>query len=183
MHPLTPERWPDLAALFDANTVTRSCNCMWFRQTGREHAKNGAAGNRRAFEKVVRTADAPPGVIAYVGGRPAGWCAVAPRAAYPRLQRSPALKPVDDEPAWSITCFFIASEARGLGIARLLLDAAVGLATAHGARIVEGYPVDPAAGPVSVDGAFHGLLPWFVGAGFVEAARRRPARPIMRRRC
>lgn len=156
---------------------------MWFRVSSQTYRANGGTKNRGAFEQVVRTADAPPGVLAYLDGKPAGWCAVAPREAYPRLRRSPILKPVDDEPVWSITCFFIAGDARGRRLSRELLDAAVSLAQQHGAMLVEGYPVDPSATAVSADAAYHGLESWFESAGFTEAARRRPARPIMRRRC
>jgi len=183
LHPLTPDRWPDFVALFDTDAETRFCNCMWFRESNVVFKSNGAAKNRAAFKQVVRRAAAPPGILAYLDGRPAGWCALAPREEYPRLRRSPVLKPVDDQPAWSITCFFIAAHARGQGIARVLLEGAIDLAREHGARLLEGYPVDASAGPVTTGAAYHGLQAWFERAGFSEAARRRPARPIMRRRC
>ncbi|HUP01152.1 MAG TPA: hypothetical protein VM737_06485, partial [Gemmatimonadota bacterium] len=47
---------------------------------------------------------------------PIGWCAVAPREDYPRLERSRILKPVDEASVWSITCFFIARTHRGQGL-------------------------------------------------------------------
>jgi hypothetical protein len=48
-----------------------------------------------------------PGLLAYLAGEPVGWCAVAPRDEYARLQRSPVLKAVDDVTAWAIACFYI----------------------------------------------------------------------------
>jgi GNAT superfamily N-acetyltransferase len=181
-HPLTPERWGDFDALFQTNSVTRNCWCMWFRRTNEEFRHGGGKPMRAAFEHIVQTAPAPPGVLAYVDGKPAGWCAVAPRDDYPRITRSRNVKPIDDEPAWAITCFFIAKDARGAGLSSKLLDAAVTLAKQHGARLVEGYPVDPSQGPLTPDQAFHGLQPVFERAGFTEAIRRAPKRPIMRRR-
>jgi GNAT superfamily N-acetyltransferase len=181
-HPITPDRWADLEALFKTNAVTRNCWCMWFRASTDEFRRGGGEPMRAAFRKIVRKAQAPPGVIAYVGGKPAGWCAVAPRDDYPRITRSHNVKPIDDKPAWAITCFFIAKEARGVGLSSTLLDAAVALAKRHGAHLVEGYPVDPAQGPLTPDQAFHGLQPVFERAGFAEVARRTPKRPIMRRR-
>lgn len=181
-HPLTPDRWRDLEALFSTNSITRNCWCMWFRQTTEEARRFGGDPNRKAFRKIVQTADAPPGVIAYVDGSPAGWCAVAPRDHYPRIARSRNVKPIDDEPAWAITCFFIAKQARGAGLSRHLINAAVDLAKRHGASLVEGYPVDPAQGPITPDQAYYGLQPVFERAGFREALRRTPKRPIMRRR-
>jgi GNAT superfamily N-acetyltransferase len=116
-----------------------------------------------------------------VDGKPAGWCAVAPRDDYPRIVRSPTTKPVDDHPAWAITCFFIAKEARGLGLMRRLIDAASAFAARYGATLVEAYPVDPGERRITPDAAYHGLSPAFASAGFEEVARRRAARPIMRR--
>ena len=62
---------------------------------------------------------------------------------YVRLSKARTLKPVDDKPVWSITCFFVARPWRRRGVTVRLLDAAVALARKHGGAIVEGYPVDP----------------------------------------
>jgi GNAT superfamily N-acetyltransferase len=174
-HPLTPDRWRDFAALMKSRYDTRHCWCMWPR-LATSYSTRPAAANRRAIKKVVDTAAAPPGVLAYVDGAPVGWCAVAPREEYPRLARSRATAPVDDEPAWSVVCFYVLRSMRHRGLQRTLLDAAVKLATAHGARTVEGYPVE------GTRNLFRGMTHVFEGAGFSEAARRSPNRPIMRYR-
>ena len=121
-----------------------------------------------------------PGLLAYVGGDPIGWCAVAPRTAYPVLQRSRVLKPVDNEPVWSVACFFIARPYRGRGVSVKLLEAAARYARKRGARIVEGYPIEPRRGKVPDVFAWTGLAPAFRKAGFEEVLRRSPTRPIMR---
>jgi GNAT superfamily N-acetyltransferase len=180
-HPLTPDRWDDLAALFETNAVTRGCWCMWFRLPTDEFRRCSGDGNRAAFRAIVEAAAVPPGVLAYLDGKPAGWCAVAPRDEYTRIGRSRTLKPVDDQPAWSIVCFFVAKHARGSGVTHCLLDAAVAFAKRDGAKIIEGYPVDSSLGQVTPDAAYHGLQPLFERAGFGETARRSPKRPIMRR--
>src|SRR5262245_42428721 len=100
-HPLTPERWRDLAALFETSSTTRTCWCTWFRQSTADYRANAGAANKREFKRVVEKSDAPPGILAYVDGKAAGWCAVAPREVYPRLARSRMLKPVDDQRVWS----------------------------------------------------------------------------------
>jgi GNAT superfamily N-acetyltransferase len=179
IHPLTPDRWRDFAALFDTNSITRDCWCMWFREPSAAYRANKGAKNRAAFRAVVKR-DVPPGVIAYVDGKPAGWCAVAPRADYTRLARSRTLAPVDDAEVWSITCFFIGRAARGRGVSRALIDAAVDLAAEHGARIVEAYPVDTSGKRIAPDAAYHGLASTFTAAGFKEVIRRSATRPIMR---
>ncbi|MEX0750569.1 MAG: GNAT family N-acetyltransferase, partial [Dehalococcoidia bacterium] len=63
-HPLTPDRWDDLDALFKTNSITRNCWCMWFRQTTDEARRFGGAQNRHAFRKIVQTAEVPPGILA-----------------------------------------------------------------------------------------------------------------------
>lgn len=179
-HPLTSDRWRDLSALFHRDRVTSDCWCMWFRETNAEFRARHGARNHDEFQRIVK-AGTPPGVLAYVDGKPAGWCAVAPREAYGRLRRSRVLAPVDDTPVWSITCFFIDSAHRGRGIGRALVEAAAALAAEHGARIVEAYPVDTAGRRIAAGDAYHGVASQFTSAGFAEVARRTPRRPIMRR--
>jgi hypothetical protein len=60
-----------------------------------------------------------------------------------------------------------------------LLRAAVEYARGQGARIVEGYPVEP-RGKTSSTSLYTGLASAFRKAGFVEMARRSETRPIMR---
>jgi hypothetical protein len=47
--------------------------------------------NRAALRQVVADGP-PPGVLAYAGETPVGWCAVAPREAYVHLERSRVLR-------------------------------------------------------------------------------------------
>jgi GNAT superfamily N-acetyltransferase len=152
---------------------------MWWRLTASEFEKNKGAGNRSAMRTIVQ-AGIPPGILGYVTGEPAGWCAVGPRSDLPRLERSRILKPVDELPVWSITCFFVARLARRRGLSVSLLQAAVEYAASHGASIVEGYPVEPKKEGMPDAFAFHGLASGFRQAGFEEVARRSATRPIMR---
>ena len=174
-HPLTPERWPDFAALMMSRFDTRRCWCMALRlETSYRHRTPEA--NRRSMKRIVDTAGAPPGVLAYVDGEPVGWCAVAPRTEFRRINRSRALAPVDDAQAWAVVCFYVLRRARRQGVSRALLEAAVALAAAHGARLVEAYPVEGTRNP------FRGYASLFREAGFREVARRQANRPVLRRR-
>jgi GNAT superfamily N-acetyltransferase len=121
-----------------------------------------------------------PGLLAYREGRPVGWVSVAPREEFGRIQRSPTLKPVDDKPVWSIVCFFMHRGERGKGVGTALLAAAARQAVDQGARIAEGYPVDPALRKFPNAEAYTGVISMFEGAGFREVARR-GGRPIMRK--
>ena len=105
---------------------------------------------------------------------------MAPRQAFPALERSRILKRVDDQPVWSVVCFFIAKTYRRQGLTVSLLRAAVKYARQQGARIVEGYPEDPKKANIPPPFAFTGLASAFLQAGFVEVLRRSETRPIMR---
>jgi GNAT superfamily N-acetyltransferase len=175
-HPVTKERWRDLVELFD-RPVVRTCFCMFYRKTG---ANTGVgAENRRAMKALVDGGNVP-GLIGYEDGVPVAWVSLGPREDYPKLRRSPIMKPVDDRPVWSIVCFFVDRSVRGKGSAERMLRAAVDHARAHGARLVEAYPVD-AQGKKDPDVMFFGAKSMFDRAGFREVARRKPTRPVVRR--
>jgi GNAT superfamily N-acetyltransferase len=179
IHPVTPDRWPDLVALFGPRGACAGCWCMWWRLPRAEFDAGQTGANRRGLERYVRSGRVP-GLLAYEGGEPVGWVAVEPREVFPRLARSRTLAPVDDAPAWSITCFFVARRHRGRGVTRALIDAAVRHAHAGAARIVEAYPVDLSKRTADAF-VYHGAASTFRALGFEEAARRSPTRPILRR--
>jgi len=178
--PATPERWDDLAALFGERGACGGCWCMVWRLPRASFVAGKGAKNRDALRRLVRGGDSP-GVLAYDGKRPIGWCAVAPRADYPALGRSRVLKPVDDLPVWSISCLFVEKESRRRGVSARLIRAAAAFAASCGARTVEGYPVEPRAGAQPDPFVWTGLASAFRRAGFREVARRSETRPIMRK--
>ena len=181
IQPLNPDRWADLETLFGPRGACAGCWCMWWRLTRREWGQAAGAGNKRAFKRLV-TGGRVPGILAYAGGAPVGWCAIEPRASYPVLQRSPVLKPVDEKPVWSITCLLVARPWRKRGLSVELIRAAVRHAALHGATLVEGYPVDPRKKDMADIDAFTGIPSTFRKAGFKEVLRRSATRPIMRYR-
>lgn len=177
--PLTPDRWHDLEALFGPRGACAGCWDMWYRIKRSTWEAQKGEGNREAFRQIVESG-AVPGLVAYDGEKAVGWVAVQPREAYSVLARSSVLKPVDDHPAWAITCFFIASSHRHEGLTSQLAEAAVNHALSHGARIIEAYPTEPRTGDAPDFYLFTGIPSTFERLGFVEVARRSPHRPIMR---
>jgi GNAT superfamily N-acetyltransferase len=178
-HSVTPYRWKDFENLFGPNGACAGCWCMWWRQSRTEFSRKHYAGNKRAIKKIIM-AGQEPGILAYAGGKPIGWCAIAPREVYLSLERSNVLRRVDDSPVWSATCFYIARGYRRKGLTGQLLKAAIQFARQHGARILEGYPIDSGGEKKNTVSIFTGLASTFLEAGFVEVARRSPIRPIMR---
>jgi len=153
---------------------------MFWRLRRSEFHALGKAKRKAAFRKLVKSG-APLGILAYEGAGPVGWCAIAPRAATPSLERSPVCKPVDDQPVWSITCFFVEPKARRDGVMAALIEAAVRHAKRQGATIVEAYPRDPGDGRIDNASGYVGLLEPFAAEGFREVVRRTPKRPVVRR--
>lgn len=184
--PLTPDRWPDLETVFAARgcSVARGCWCMAYRHsTPRKPLPAGArrAEINRVALKALVDAGKSPGLIAYRGKVPVGWVSIAPREEFAVLRRSPVMKPVDDKPVWSIVCFVVPSAHRGQGVAHALLRGAIDHARSHGATLVEAYPVDK-PGRSGDETMWFGAKSMYDRAGFREVARRKPARPVVRRR-
>jgi ribosomal protein S18 acetylase RimI-like enzyme len=186
-HPLTPDRIPDLATLFDQGGDPKWCWCAWFRVRGRDWTNATAAANRELLETVAGEQDHAPGLVAYEDDMVVGWVSLGPREDYERLAFSKALAPLDDRAVWSIVCFVVGRKSRGHGVAAALLDAAINYARANGATTLEAYPVDIADGTrIPSANAFHGTLGMFERAGFKVVARRKGSpnatpRPIVRK--
>ncbi len=178
-HPLTAGRWDSFAELFGEKGACGGCWCMTWRLTASEYEKQKGTGNKKAMQQLVKK-NKPTGVLAFDGQKTIGWCAVAPKEVYKRLETSKVLKPVDEKSVWSVSCFFIQKEYRNKGLSGQLLKAAVAFAKKNGAIIVEGYPQDPKKGKMVDVFAWTGLAASFIKAGFKEVARRSETRPIMR---
>ncbi|MBC7169725.1 GNAT family N-acetyltransferase [Candidatus Bipolaricaulota bacterium] len=183
IHPLTSERWPDLEALFLARgcAMARGCWCMYYRESGKVAVPAGltVAEHRRRQLQALAGGDPPPGLIGYRDGVPVGWISLGPREAFPRLRRSPVARAVDDLPVWSVVCFVVPPAYRHQGVATGLLRGAIAFARARGAVALEAYPVDKPTRSADASMWF-GAMSMYTKAGFVEVARRRPERPVVR---
>jgi len=175
----TASRWADLEDLFGERGACGGCWCMFWRVPRKEFDAGKGTRNKRALKNIVTTGQ-KPGIIAYIGKEPIGWCAIAPREQYVALEGSRILKPIDDKPVWSVSCLFVKKLYRRKGISAQLLRAAVGFAASQGAVIVEGYPVEPTMEKMPDPFLWHGVHSAFKAAGFKEALRRSKSRPIMR---
>lgn len=169
-HEVHASRWSDFERLFERRGGPKACWCMVWRATPDE-AKHKDGTSRKAAIAGRVSAGVPIGLLGYLDGEPVAWCSVAPRSTYRRL--------VDDDSSdkniWSIACFFVVRRLRGQGITQRIIKAAVEHARAHGARIVEAYPVDPN----SPSYRFMGFVPVFEKAGFREVGRAGSRRHVM----
>ncbi len=178
--PLNSDTWDDFERLFGERGAYGGCWCMYWRLSPADFKAGKGQGNRQAILDLARS-DRPPGILAYDGELAIGWCAIAPREEFSALSRSRVLKPLDDRPVWSVSCFFIDRRYRRHGVSVPLLEAAVAFAATQGAKIVEGYPIEPASDDYPATYAWYGIAKTFERAGFEECARRSSTRPIMRR--
>lgn len=178
-HPLTRDRWSDFETLFGERGACGGCWCMWWRLKRSEFEQQKGEGNRKAMKALIHRGEVP-GILAYAGGNPIGWCSVAPRDRFPVLNRSRILKKIDETPVWSIVCFFVEKSFRRKGVSAQLLQAAIEYARQQGGKVLEGYPIEPKKDRMPPAFVFTGLVSAFKKAGFVECIRRSETRPIMR---
>ena len=164
--------WPDVERLFGVRGEPSSCWCRFFALSGPQWSATTPEQRKDQLRDRFGDGGPAPGVLAFRDGNPVGWCAVEPRTCYPRILRSRI---------WSVTCFVVAPGERRTGVAGALLAAAVGHAAAHGATVLEGYPVDPAQRPKagSAD-LYHGTLGLFLRAGFSVVSDAVPGRAVVR---
>jgi ribosomal protein S18 acetylase RimI-like enzyme len=104
---------------------------------------------------------------------------LGPREDFRKLEKSIVMKAVDDARVWSIICFVVPSQYRGQGVARALLESAIKYARKRRVKLLEAYPVDK-RGRASDDSLWFGTKSMYDAAGFVEVARRKPQRPVVR---
>ena len=183
VEPATAVPWSDVEQTMTGGGDGASCSCQWFMIPRREFDACSRDDKRTLLRHELKDADTSPALIAYVDDSPAAWVRVGPRPSQPALTRSRIVKasdePIDDTDVWAVTCFVIRREHRGLGLAKALTAAAVDHASAHGARVVEAYPIDTDERKTSNNELFHGSVSLFTAAGFREVARPTSARAVM----
>jgi hypothetical protein len=183
-HPVTPERWSDLERLFGEHGAYSGCWCMFWRVRRRDFQKIRGEGARAGLHELVNRNEVP-GVLIYENNEVAGWCSVGPREQFQALEYSRSLKRIDDQPVWSIVCFFVGKPHRKKRLMAALLHGAVEYATREGARIIEGYPLDmqsPMLAGKHLTGysGYMGIASVFRELGFIEVGHTSEAQLIMR---
>lgn len=179
IYSLNSTRWDDFELLFGSRGACGGCWCMSWRLKKSDFEIGKGEPNKYSMKDIVYR-NKPAGVLAYLDAKPIGWCAVAPREVYKRLESSRVLKRIDDKPVWSITCLFIAKDFRRKGISTELIKGAIEYARLNEAIIVEAYPVVPYNNNVPDAFLWTGTPAAFETAGFTEAAKRSKWKSMMR---
>ncbi len=157
---------------------------MFWRIPRSEFKANTGEENKAAFRSITLD-NQVPGVLAYLGTTAIGWCSIGPRNDYAALAASQILKRVDDQPVWSVACFFINKLYRLAGISHVLLEGAIDYAISKGAKIIEGYPIDlqvPQLQGEILTGymGYMGIASVYREVGFIEVGRASAIQLIMR---
>ena len=183
IRPATAERWADLDELFrrrgphGGKPIVNGCWCQFWLVRGRAYHAGIGKRHRARLEEQVRSGPSP-GLLAYAEGQAVGWCRVGPREQFDRLEASRRLTRIDDEPVWSLVCFYVHPTAKRHGVASALLKGAAAHVAGRGGRILEAYPVGPQHPNID---AYTGYLPMFLAAGY-EVVKEAGRRTIVRRR-
>lgn len=188
--PANEASWDDLQAVLGPRGYASGCQCQWFKTAPAQWRAIPAA--ERAERLREQTGCGHPGarptsgLVAYLGGEPAGWCAVEPRSVYVHLRSSRVVwAGRDEDPAddgvWAVTCFVTRTGFRRRGVSAALAAAAVGFARERGARAIEGYPIITRPGQEITWGELNvGSRSVFADAGFTEVSRPTRRRAVMR---
>ena len=191
--PANEASWEDLQAVLGTRGDASRCQCQRYKmQPGESWRSVGteelAHRLRTQTESGNQESETTSGLVAYLDGEPAGWCAVEPRNTYPRLARNCRVpwegraEDKTDGSVWAVTCFVTRMGFRRRGISRALAHAAVGFARDHGARALEGYPMvtQPRDKATLLSELHVGSRRTFADAGFTEVNRPSIRRVVMR---
>lgn len=182
----------DLDAVFGVRGAPAACRCQRYRLAPREAFRSYSAevrAQRHRAQAACGNAQSPwtSGLVAYIDGEPAGWCAVEPRPAYfglLRVYRVPwegRAENRDDPGVWAVTCLLARAGYRRRGTAYALARSAVDFARNRGARALEAYPMITHPGGVIIWDEIHvGTVSVFAAAGMTQVHQPTKRRVVMR---
>ena len=180
----------DLTAIFGTADYAARCRCQRLKVVGWVWRDSTQEERTAALRAQTACGDpnaaATSGLVAYLDDAPAGWVAVEPRTAYPKLRTarvpwSGRSEDRDDDGVWAVTCFVVRQGYRGRGLTYPLALATIDHARRHGARALEAYPMLTEPGKEITWGELHvGARQVFEAAGFHEVSHPSVRRVVMR---
>ena len=178
--PLTKDNWGKFLQLFGNKGACGNCWCMYYRLNKQDYQEGKQDdGNKNAMKELVWD-NRPAGILGFYDGQPIAWCAFAPREDFLKLEKSRVHKRIDDQPVWSIPCFFIDKTFRRHGVSVELLKGVINYARKEGIKIIEAYPTTPTQEKLPDSFAWIGLYKSFERAGFTIVDQTSRNRPMVR---
>jgi GNAT superfamily N-acetyltransferase len=188
--PANEASWQDLQDIFGTADYAARCKCQRFKVLSWIWRDSTEAQRTEMLREQTACGDPDAedtsGLVAYVEGEAAGWVAVEPRIAYPKLRTSPVPwkgrdEDKDDGGVWAVTCLVVRKGFRGRGLTYPLARATIDYARERGARALEAYPMITQPGKEITWGELHvGARQVFEEAGFKEVTHPTPRRVVMR---
>lgn len=152
------------------------CHCIaWWVPTWDGWGERTASENLELRRELFARGE-HDGYLLYVDAEPVAWCQAGPRDRLAKLVQQFELEP--DPNTWAVTCFLLAPEQRGKGLARRLLNGVLEDLRARGVQRVEAFP-KRGEGLDAAD-LWNGPERMFAAAGF-EVVRDDPTRPVLAR--
>ncbi len=174
---LTPANRSDFYAVHCRENSADWCFCAaWWVPTWEGWGDRTAEENRALRESLFEQG-VYDGYLLERDGSPAGWCQCGPRDRLEKLCRQFDLAP--DPEVWAVTCFLLAPEARGQGLAQHLLESVLEDLLLRGVKKVQGFPKRGEG--LSAGEVWTGTEAMFQKAGFT-IVRDDPLRPIYEKR-
>ncbi len=169
--PLSPETFPDFAALVDAhNGVFGGCWCLGFHDRSLFSLPYDEKRERKRQMVIEGKAYA---ALVYSNMACVGWCQFGSPDELPQIKnrRNYEASLPGAPPPWRLTCFFVHRHHRGKGVAAAALAGALEEIARLGGGTVEAYPEDTRGTKVSPTFLHAGTLAMFEHAGFEKAAQ------------
>ena len=169
IHDVTPDRVADYQGFFDNDAFRdfpgwQSCYCMETHrtQTDEEWAVRTAQDNRSDMSKMIKEGKVTA-LLAYVDGKPVGWCNYGETTRLNGLMHRFGLTASEQQGIGSLSCFVIAAPYRNHGVATRLLDVALQRLRERGVKVAEAYPVKEIK---SAQSNYRGPMSMYTAAGF-----------------
>ncbi len=180
IEPLTLANWNKFIELFGEKGAADGCWCMYYRTVNKEYKEGRKDGSNKRKMHALVSGGKQVGLLGILDGKAVGWCALSPREDFVRIEKSRTHKRTDDEPVWSVPCFYTDKKYRGTGVSEEMLKGVIKYARENNIKILEAYPVVPLNGKIPNSSAWYGIYNSFEKAGFEVASTKLPNRPMMR---
>jgi len=169
---LTSEQKEDYFDFFDNHAFSDNpdwsgCYCYFYHCTDKAWEKRTAQQNKQDVGDLI-SSGCMRGFLAYMDGKPVGWCHADDKKNLARLQEEGEKE--TGAKSGAIVCFIIAPEYRRKGIATALLKRVCEDFKAKGYVYLEAYP--RLKGKTDAEN-YHGPLDMYLGNGFVKVSEEK----------
>ena len=140
--PLTPETWPDFAALVEQNKgLFSGCWCVHF-HLHPDPPERKELGNREFKQKLVEAGHTHAALV-YDAEEAIAWAQFGTVAELPNIHHRKQWEAETEQPPdYRITCLFVDKRYRRKGVTAIAVRGALALIAQQGGGLVEAYPHD-----------------------------------------